>query len=344
MSAKGGIGIIGFGHWPKTAYAPILREMADVEVVAVAARTEATFTAVHELLSPNVTTYHNYHDLLADKRVEAVIIAAPNALHAEVASWAAKAGKHILLEAPFGERLDEVLSMLDRVGKKGRVFQGDLELGYLPVVHKLRGLADHAVLGRMLSVSVSLWCNWGFGGGRWSEEQTRCGFFVWTGAWYIHLLDLLIGRLPERVSAFGVRAMNGQLMDHGCALLDYGRNLIGQFEYNRVAVDGQDIQVRITGTRGEAWADLFTGEYQWRTADSKEWQSASAPALQPAPGFVGMRECLTGFVNAITKGEPVLADETACRRVHEVAFAVQQAADEVRIVELAKDFPTESEG
>jgi predicted dehydrogenase len=327
-----GLGIIGFGRWPRAAYAPILREMADIEVIGVAARTDATLAVARELISLDVQLFHNYHDLLANPRVGAVIIATPNNLHAEVASWALKAGKHVLLEAPFGESAEQVFPLLDQAEQAGRVFQGDLELGYLPVMYRLRDLIAGGALGELLSVSVTLWCNWGFGGGNWPEESTRQGFFVWTGAWYVHVLDTLIGRLPERVSAIGVRAMNGPLMDHGWASLDYGRNLIGRFEFNIVAIEGQDIQVRIAGTRGEASADLTSGEYRWRSIEAKAWQLKVAPPAQPAPGFVGMRECLAGFVRAIRHGEPVLANANACRRVHQIIFALQQAADEGRIV------------
>jgi myo-inositol 2-dehydrogenase/D-chiro-inositol 1-dehydrogenase len=308
--------------------------MPDIEVVGVAARTDASLAAARELISPDVQTCHNYHDLLTNPRVGAVIIATPNSLHPEVASWAIRSGKHVLLEAPFGETPDQVFPLLDQAETGGRVFQGDLELGYLPVTHRLRELIAGGTLGELLSVSVALWCNWGFGGGDWPEESTRPGVFVWTGAWYVHVLDTLIGRLPERVSAIGVRAMNGPLMDHGWASLDYGRNLVGRFEFNLVAIEGQDIQVKIAGTRGEASADLTSGEYRWRSVEAKAWQSNVAPPAQPAPGFVGMRECLAGFVRAIREGEPVLADASVCRRVHQVIFALQRADDEGNAVQI----------
>jgi predicted dehydrogenase len=328
------LGLIGFGNWPRTAYAPILREMPDVEVRAVAARTAATCDAARDLISPGIRGYHNYHDLLADPDIEAVLIATPNGLHPEVAAWALKARKHVLLEAPFGENPAQVFPLLDTAEKADRVFQGDLELGYLPVVRRMSDLVGGGALGDVLSVSVTLWCNWGYGGNTWPAEQTRCGFFVWTGPWYLHLLDLLIGRLPRRVSAHGVRVKNGQLMDHGSTSLDYGQDLIGRFEYSLVAVAGLEIEVRIAGTHGEARGDLITGECRWRTADTTEWQSTLTPAAQPTHGFVGMRECLAGFVRAVTQGEPVLADVASCRRIHQVAFAVQRAADEGVIVDL----------
>ncbi len=53
----------------------------------------------------------DYHDLLADKDVEAVIIALPLHLHAPVAIEAMKAGKHVLTEKLMGHSVHECKEM-----------------------------------------------------------------------------------------------------------------------------------------------------------------------------------------------------------------------------------------
>lgn len=45
MVGKVGIGIIGFGKWARSAYGPTLADMGDVDVVAVAARSDETLAA-----------------------------------------------------------------------------------------------------------------------------------------------------------------------------------------------------------------------------------------------------------------------------------------------------------
>ncbi len=59
----------------------------------------------------------DYHDLLADKDVEAVIIALPLHLHAPVAIEAMKAGKHVLTEKLMGHSVHECKEMA-RVAKE----------------------------------------------------------------------------------------------------------------------------------------------------------------------------------------------------------------------------------
>ena len=36
------IGLIGFGEWARTAHVPVLKTLDDVEIAAVAARSQAT--------------------------------------------------------------------------------------------------------------------------------------------------------------------------------------------------------------------------------------------------------------------------------------------------------------
>ncbi len=340
MARKVGIGIVGFGKWPRQAYAPILRDSDEVEVVGVAARSDQTLAAAREAFSTDLTVCHNYHDLLADDRVDAIMVATPHSLHGEVADWAMRAGKHVFVEPPFGETAEQATALIDQAEKiiaaerSGLVFQADLELGYIPVLHRLRRMLSDGDLGEPISVSVRLWCDWGLGGQAGSDESARIGFFVWCGPWYLQLLDVLLGRLPRRVAATGVRAMNGPLMDHGWVSLDYEDDVVGRFEFNLLAVEGQDITVDVVGSRGEARADLCRSDVSWRTIDSTAWQVEHVPAAEPIVAFAGMRECLAGFVHAITEGEPVLADLAACKRIHQVVFAAQKAADDGIIVDL----------
>jgi len=345
VGKKVGIGIVGFGNWPRTAYVPVLRDLDGAEVVAVAARSERTLSAARETFGGDLSVYRNYRELLSDPRVDAVIVATPNALHEEVATAALRAGKHVFVEPPFGDSADQAFRLLDQADEIRQtaqpplVFQGDLELGYIPALHRVRELMNDGTLGRPVSVSVKLWCDWGFGGKSASDESARIGLFVWLGPWYLHVLDVLIGHLPERAQADGVRAMNGDLIDCGWASLAYedsdGDELIGRFEFNLLAVEGQDIFVEVVGTRGESQADLTSGEVRWRTVDTSGWRTDRIAPAEPIVAFAGMRECLAGFVRAAAVGGSVLADLAACRRTHQVAFAAQRAADERVIVELS---------
>ncbi len=70
-----------------------------------------------------VKTYDDYHDLIANKEIDAVVISTPDHWHAQPAMEAALAGKHIYLQKPTSLTIREGRQMSDAVRKSGVVFQ-----------------------------------------------------------------------------------------------------------------------------------------------------------------------------------------------------------------------------
>jgi predicted dehydrogenase len=71
----------------------------------------------------DVKLYDDFHDLLANKDIDAVIISTPDHWHAQPAMEAALAGKHIYLQKPTSLTIEEGRHMSDTVRKSGVVFQ-----------------------------------------------------------------------------------------------------------------------------------------------------------------------------------------------------------------------------
>ena len=68
-------------------------------------------------------TYTDYRDLLADKSVEAVVIATPEHLHHRMCLDALAAGKHVYLEKPLAHTVEEAQEIMRAVGKSKSVVQ-----------------------------------------------------------------------------------------------------------------------------------------------------------------------------------------------------------------------------
>ena len=327
------LGLIGLGAWPREAYLPVLKELAAAEVVAVAARTAATQQFAREQFGDSVATYSDYHDLLEDEGVEAVMVALPNELHAEGTQAAAASGKHLFFEPPIGHTHEEVRRILALMSASDRVIQADFEVRYLPVMDFVRAQINSAAIGDPLMAKVRLWADWGYDGGDWNQNPEEEGFFPWLGCWYLDLLDCVFAASPTRVNVTGGYAMNGRLMDHGLAALDYADGRIGEFEFSLVAVEGLSVSLVVLGTQGELDAELTTGYCRWR-AKGSEWQEATHDCSRPMHGFVGMRESIADFLSAIQHGRPAKADVAVIRRVHEAMLACAQSEAEKRSVEV----------
>lgn len=67
--------------------------------------------------------YSNYQDMLADNRVDAVVIATPDHWHARMIIDAAKAGKHVYCEKPMTLTIEEAKEVRKVIRETGVVFQ-----------------------------------------------------------------------------------------------------------------------------------------------------------------------------------------------------------------------------
>src|SRR4030095_13817960 len=92
--------IVGMGWWGRTLVEAVQTESDQIRFVAGATRT----------VSPEVQAFaetqqlalvDSYDALLADRNVDAVVLATPHSLHSAQVVAAAKAGKHVFCEQPF---------------------------------------------------------------------------------------------------------------------------------------------------------------------------------------------------------------------------------------------------
>src|SRR5919197_3083028 len=142
------IGIIG-SRFQADCIAGAVRAIPDeAEVVAVASPTgghAASFAQRHGI----PRAYADYRELLRDRDVELVSIAAPNRLHAQITIDAARAGKHVVCEKPLCLTLEEADAMIDACRRAGVLLLYGEELFFAPKYVKAKQLADEGAFGRI---------------------------------------------------------------------------------------------------------------------------------------------------------------------------------------------------
>jgi predicted dehydrogenase len=67
--------------------------------------------------------YPTYREMIADKDIDAIIIATPDHTHVQIASDAAKAGKHVYLEKPMAHSIEEAVALRNIIKSTGVRFQ-----------------------------------------------------------------------------------------------------------------------------------------------------------------------------------------------------------------------------
>lgn len=105
------IGIVGAGGIVRTEHVPRFRAIDGVGLVAVANRTPASSDRAADELGIG-RSFHDWHALVADPEIDAVLVGAWPYLHAPVVIAALEAGKHVLTEARMAASGAEARAML----------------------------------------------------------------------------------------------------------------------------------------------------------------------------------------------------------------------------------------
>jgi len=128
------VGAIGVGRISRVHDLPGIWQYDDVRIMAVcdldANRVEAGKALINGAYAKKtgkpydgVTGYHNYHDLLANKDIDAVVISTPDHQHAIVAAAAVRAGKDVYLQKPASLTIAEGRFLSNAVQASGRILQ-----------------------------------------------------------------------------------------------------------------------------------------------------------------------------------------------------------------------------
>ena len=114
------LGIVGPGLIWENAHRPALEslEPGTYDLRAFSGRSEESRAKVARDY-PGAAFFHDYHDLVAQDDVDAVVVLTPIALNAPVAMAALAAGKDVYLEKPMASSLEEALRLAQLAEESG---------------------------------------------------------------------------------------------------------------------------------------------------------------------------------------------------------------------------------
>ena len=103
-----------------------------------------------------VKTYGDYHELLANRDVDAVVISTPDHWHCIIGIHAAEAGKDIYLQKPTSLTIAEGRALSDAVHRTGRIFQIGSQQRSAPQFRYAAELVRNGRIGQLNTVQVGL--------------------------------------------------------------------------------------------------------------------------------------------------------------------------------------------
>ncbi len=206
-----------------------------------------------------------FADVLAAGDITSVAIAAPAALHAQLARAALEAGKHVFVEKPLGARHRRGERLCALAAARGRCLMVGHLLQYHPAFGKLRELVREGALGRLQYIYSN---RLNLGKVRREED------ILWSFAPHdISMMLSLVGHEPARVTAEGAYHLHRQIADVTTTHLAFAGgeqahifvSWLHPFKEQKLVVIGD--QAMAVFDDGEPWSRkllLYRHRIEWR--------------------------------------------------------------------------------
>ena len=161
------VGAIGVGRISRGHDLPGIWKYASARIMAVcdldSKRVEAGKSLVNGCYAKStgkayygVTGYHNYHELLANKDIDAVVISTPDHQHAIVAVDAVRASKDVYLQKPASLTIAEGRYLSNAVQASGRILQIGSQQRSWKQFHRACELVRNGRIGEVKHVEIGL--------------------------------------------------------------------------------------------------------------------------------------------------------------------------------------------
>ena len=204
------VGIASFGMSGRIFHAPLLAHHTGFQIARIVERSKREATALY----PSIAVSRSFDDLLSDHSIDVVIVNTPDATHEIYARKCLEAGKHVVVEKPFTQTIQQGKGLIELARQKGKiltVFQNRRWDGDFLTVRKI---LDEKLLGDLVdyeahfdrfknSVQLESW-----------KEQASAGAGVLFNLGS-HMIDqaLALFGMPTAVSGFVKTMRSGAEVD-----------------------------------------------------------------------------------------------------------------------------------
>ncbi len=242
------LGVIGCGRVADERHLPALGHVPRIGVVAATDldRRRAEQLATRWGIGSPCS---DAGELLGRDDVDAVAILTPTSSHAELATAALEAGKHVLVEKPLALTMDECDGLVRTAAASDRTVMVGFNLRWHPLIRRARAMVRRGDLGEIRAIrSVYTHARPGEGAPDWHRKLDLGGGVSFNeGVHHYDLWRFLLDAEVRRVSAFS--APSEHFEDETCvttAELSGGTLATGVFSFTTAP----NSEVEVYGTRG----------------------------------------------------------------------------------------------
>ncbi|MBN2582021.1 MAG: Gfo/Idh/MocA family oxidoreductase [Planctomycetes bacterium] len=258
MSRKVRLGLVGCRGWSRSITQPAIRQCKDVELVAVANRPENQQPARDVAEAFGATFFPSIEELVRCDEVEAVVMITPNEVHREQTELCLAAGKHVFIEKPIANTVEDGMAMARAAEASGLVMQvGHNTRQRRAAKHALRLMKEGAI-GQVIGAEFQ-YCHNGaarLAPDAWRQDPAKAPGLplVQLGIHGIDVMNMFFGR-PRTVASFHRKAVLPRNLDCTASIVAYDDPITVTLSSNYVVP--LTIWFRCLGTEGTIEAQDF---------------------------------------------------------------------------------------
>ena len=329
-----GFGIVGCGV------------VADYHIKAVLDTEKARLVAVSDAVEERarkvgeehgVDWYTDYRQMLESPDIDVVCICTPSGIRIPIATDAAEAGKHLIIEKPLDITLERIDRIIAAARKAGVELMGIFQLRYGEAVRQVRRALQEDKLGKVVLGDAYI---------KWYRPQEYYDSAPWRGTWKtegggalmtqgIHTVDLLqwlMGPVKRVYARMGSLVHDIEVEDTLVAALEYENGALGVIEATTASHPGMPARLEFSGSKGTIVVEadrIALWEVEGTPAPASAGEStevAKAASDSRTFGTEGHKAQIAEMVRIVTEGGHPAIDGHEARKAVELILAVYQSA------------------
>lgn len=273
------VAVVGLGEQGRQLLAQLVRLPA-VKVVAIADLLKAQTQAAMQITGRNVEVYDTGRELIESEEVDAVIVATPPHTHAELVTAALAAGRHVFVEAPLANSIDDCKRIaraardakkICQVGHQRRTSKlyphalNHIRAGAVGTITHFRGQWQRKTSWRRAAAgNEEKLLNWRL------YRETSGGLLLEYGVHHIDVVNWYLGAEPVSVTGFGslTKWKDGrEVEDNVQVVFEYPNGVLVQWAGSLTSSYNEEVEV----VMGDAGAILLQNQRKgllFREADA----------------------------------------------------------------------------
>jgi predicted dehydrogenase len=320
------VGVVGLGYWgPNLARNFDRLAQTELRWICDASGDALTRNAAQ---FPAARTTTDFDELLNDEALDAIAIATPVPLHAELAAKVLEAGKHCFVEKPLAQSVADAERVVDAADAAGKVLMVGHLLEYHPGVRKLKEVAESGELGSIRYIygnRLNL--------GKLRPDENA----LWSlGAHDVSVLLHLADEEPDELHAFGASYMNRPVEDVVFCVLRFPSGLMAHLHLSwldphkerRFTIVGSDKMATFDDMELEQKLVIYDKGFDQDYSSYGEYIARSGDVWSPAiSNEEPLRIECRHFAECVESGSNPVSDGRSGLRVVRVLEGLQQSLE-----------------